>query len=212
MCAVTLIMAILENIDGIEGYLDGINGFYLNEIQNNPQTPNYRNMLAQGIMMNFWYHQEAMLQSLQQKNMLNYLIDFILHQVDKCHTDFEVKRIILGLTCLTFRPQNDPVTQALSNRYTDFMAAIVFLCSKSVEIKEKQQKKDQLSQAELDDCEQQEKDIYDEDADEGIPISQFDDEEYDEEEDWDPDQDEEELANLYDSQLDQIDEVLFVRD
>jgi len=56
MCAVTLIMAILEHLgSGVEDQLHTINQFYLSELQN-AETKDYKNMIIQGIMMNFWYN------------------------------------------------------------------------------------------------------------------------------------------------------------
>jgi len=55
MCAVTLIMAILEHLgDGIQTHIHTINSFYLQEL-NGAETKDYKNMLIQGLMMNFWY-------------------------------------------------------------------------------------------------------------------------------------------------------------
>jgi hypothetical protein len=55
MCAVTLIMAILEHLgDGIQDHLHQINHFYISEMQT-AETKHYKNMLIQGIMMNLWY-------------------------------------------------------------------------------------------------------------------------------------------------------------
>jgi len=56
MCAVTLIMAILEHLgEGIESHIHTINQFYLQELSG-AETQVYKNMLVQGLMMNFAYN------------------------------------------------------------------------------------------------------------------------------------------------------------
>merc|ERR1712216_819968 len=48
-------MAILEHLgDGIQTHIHTINSFYLQEL-NGAETKDYKNMLIQGLMMNFWY-------------------------------------------------------------------------------------------------------------------------------------------------------------
>lgn len=55
MCAVTLIMALLEHVPGLDQHIHTINQIYLNEI-NDLETQNYKNMITQGIMMLFHYN------------------------------------------------------------------------------------------------------------------------------------------------------------
>jgi hypothetical protein len=55
MCAVTLIISIIENLgEGVSSQINTINQFYLEEL-GRAETNNYKNMIVQGIMMNFWY-------------------------------------------------------------------------------------------------------------------------------------------------------------
>ena len=64
MVAVTLIMACLEHLgDGVQQYLHTINCFYIKELSE-ADTQDYKNMIIQGIMMNFWYDQNTTIQSL----------------------------------------------------------------------------------------------------------------------------------------------------
>ena len=78
MCAVDMIMAMLEHLgDGIQEHIHTINQFYLTEL-NTVETSHYKNMLIQGIMMNFWYDQQLTLQSLQQHGAVKEVFDFIV--------------------------------------------------------------------------------------------------------------------------------------
>jgi hypothetical protein len=58
MCAVTLIMALLEHIEGMDEHIHTFNQLYLKEI-GEAEVQNYKNMLVQGIMMLFHYNLEA---------------------------------------------------------------------------------------------------------------------------------------------------------
>lgn len=85
------------------------------------------------------------------------------------------------------------------------MKAILFLCQKSLQIREKQSKKEEEAEEDKD-CEQG---VVYEDDDEGdfVGIDSEDGSEYD------MDSDEDELANhLYDTKLDEIDEILYVNE
>ena len=80
MCAVTLIMALLEHIEGMEEHIHTINGLYLKEISG-AEVQNYKNMLVQGIMMLFHYNLGATFTSFEQLGALNSesnILDFIL--------------------------------------------------------------------------------------------------------------------------------------
>ena len=52
--AITLVNAILENIQGIDSYLPGILDLYLAEMKQ-ADTPDYKIMLLQGVLMCMWY-------------------------------------------------------------------------------------------------------------------------------------------------------------
>ena len=84
---------------------------------------------------------------------------------------------------------------------------MLWLAHKSLEVRTKKSKKHQEEQADVDDCEKGV--IYDEDEDEGDILGSDDD---DEEEDWDPQSDDELDSDLYNTKLDAIDDVLFLRD
>ena len=90
------------------------------------------------------------------------------------------------------------------------MQAILYLCQKSIALR--QAKKKKAEQAEEDkDCEKGV--IYDEDDDqEGVNFDDIGEDEDDDEEEWDLDSnsDEDDNPELYEHKMDQIDEVLYV--
>ena len=85
------------------------------------------------------------------------------------------------------------------------------LCQKSLELRQKKLSKikDEDDEAEEDpNCEREA--IFEEDDEDGIEIGESDDEYNDSENGWD---EEDELENeLYDTKIDKIDEILYVRD
>jgi len=104
MCAVTLIMSILEHLgEGISGQINTINHFYLQEL-GRAQTNNYKNMIIQGIMMNFWYDQAETIKSLQALGQTDNVLSFILQNVSLMDKDFEIKRLVIGLSTILFSP------------------------------------------------------------------------------------------------------------
>lgn len=55
-------------------------------------------------MMNFWYDQDATIQSLQQLGALEGVLQYILQTIPGMQKDFEVKRLVLGLSSLICQP------------------------------------------------------------------------------------------------------------
>ena len=126
-------------------------------------------------------------------------------QVSTMEKDFEIKRLIIGLSALALGEKSHQLDQKVQQRYPDFMKAILFLCQKSLQIREKKSKKEEEAEEDKD-CE---KGVVYEDDDEGdyVGMDSEDGSEYD------MDSDEDELANhLYDTKLDEIDEILYVSD
>jgi len=83
---------------------------------------------------------------------------------------------------------------------------MLWLAQKSLEVRSKKIKKQEEA---IDGDEDFEKGvIYDEDEDEGEEIGSAD----DEEEEWDPQSDDELDSDLYNTKLDSIDDILFMRD
>jgi len=65
------------------------------------ETKEYKNMIIQGLMMNFWYDQSVTIQSLQAHGAIDNVFTFILENVGGMDKDFEVKRLVIGLSTLT---------------------------------------------------------------------------------------------------------------
>lgn len=141
MCAVTLIMALLENMgEAIQEHLHTINQMYITEAQT-ASTQDYKNMLIQGLMMNFWYNQQLTISSLASINQLDAVFQFILTNINNMENDFEIKRLIIGLTTLTLTPMSAQLDSSVQQHFESFIKAILFLCQKSLSIREKRQRK-----------------------------------------------------------------------
>lgn len=65
MCAVTLIISLLENVQGIESSLHNILEFLIKELTD-AKTPEYKCMISQGICMALYYSTYHTLMSLEQ--------------------------------------------------------------------------------------------------------------------------------------------------
>lgn len=57
-------------------------------------------MLVQGLMMNFAYNQSITLQSLDSVGALDATFNFIIANIPQMNKDFEIKRMIIGLSTL----------------------------------------------------------------------------------------------------------------
>jgi hypothetical protein len=198
MCAVTLIISLLENVTGIESSIYNIIEFFVKEL-GCALTPEYKCMLSQGICMSLWYSAEATVQALEQMQATEKALEFMFSLLESLKQDFELKRFAVGFTSLIVK---DPSTLApsIQTNYPQLMKALVFLTQKSIYLREKKATKEE--EADEDVVEQA---IYeDEDVDE-ICSNEDDDEDYDCNEDL-------EDRDLYDSKLDAVDEVLYFRD
>jgi len=120
--------------------------------------------------------------------------------------DFEIKRLVIGLSTLTLSPGSANLDQSLQNRFPGFMKALVYLCRKSLELRQKQQEKIEKAEVAND---QEAGIIFDEEDQGGEDIELPDDIE---ESDWDLSDDDEVDETLYDTKLDKIDEVLMVQE
>ena len=77
ICAVTLLVAMLENVQGIESSLPNIIGFIVKELQE-AQTPDYKCMLSQGLCMCLWYNTQQTLGSLEQMGCTQSFFNLLL--------------------------------------------------------------------------------------------------------------------------------------
>lgn len=94
------------------------------------------------------------------------------------------------------------------------MDAIVYLCNKSSQIRQKKIAKIQKEEEAHEDKDCEKGIIYDEDedADAEIILGEESDELDEDDEEWDLEDDEESDNDLYDNMLDKIDEIIFVKE
>ena len=213
MCGISLIIAVLEHLGErdplIVSQIDNINMMYIQEMAR-AATPNYRNMLIQGMMSNFWYDQQTTLNSLKASNNLDQVFHFIFANMPKMNRDFEVKRLVIGLASLTLQSDMPP-PQELMPKAQDIMTAIVAMSQKSLELKEKKnrQKEEALEDKDVEQV------IYDgdEDCDDiKFSLDEDSDDEYDNWSEHDDDAEDESDGELEDSTLYNVCEILFVKE
>lgn len=161
--------------------------------------------------MNIWYDQTVTLQSLRELNALDAVIKFILDNIQAMTRDFEIKRLLIGLSSLLMTPGK--IDEAVQQQSGPFMRAIAYLCQKSFEIRLKEQKAsdEKGEKAEVD--KNAEKPGFgmlfdgDENYDEGLEaLADGDDDDESEFEESDDD------CDLYDTLFDEVDEVLLVHE
>ena len=189
--------------------MDTINQFYLQEIDR-ADTRAYKHMIIQGIMMNFLYDQHSTAQYLIGRGKLDDVFCFIFENISSMNKDFEIKRLVIGLSALTLNESSLNLDQGVTSKFPQCMKAIVFLCLRSIEVRQKNEEKAQKQQLK----EQQGVDqavIYDEDEDESGHQYEEDLDD-DSEDDWSLEDDEEANNDLYDTKLDKIDEIVHVVD
>ena len=208
MCAVSLLMHLLENVKGIDNQLSNIVHFFMQELSVS-RTPEYKAMLSQGLAMCFWYAPQAAVQVLEGMNATGNVLSMMFSQLQQLQHDFEIKRFIVGLTSLiTADPQQIP--QSVQGNYSTIIKALVYLCQKSIQVAEKMmQKRKKEEEAQEDTNAEPSNAICEDEDDEGIELLSEEDDEEDEDYDF---QEEECNANLYLSKLDDMDEVLYFRD
>jgi hypothetical protein len=207
MSGVTLIIALLEHVgEGMRPNIHTVNQMYLHELATT-DTRDYKNMIIQGIMMNFWFDQATTMSSFLTLGELEKVFNFILSNVENMENDFEIKRVIIGLSSLTLSPSSSLLDQAVQTRFNDFIHAILFLCQKSLQLRERKNKRAEEC-LEDKDCEAGV--IYDEDEDEDSAI-QLDMDDASDDEEWDPEDESDEENIPYKSIIDSIDDVLYVQ-
>ena len=130
---------------------------------------------------------------------------FVFSKVQEVKYDYEVKRYVLGLTSLLV---NSEMPDSVKNQYPNIIKALAFLSGKSIEIRQKAlEGKQKAEEAEVEDhgeaviCEDEEDTIIDIDSDEDDDAYEYG----DDGDDIDGDD------NLYDSPLDDLDEVLHLQ-
>lgn len=201
MCAVTLLIALLENVVGIEDSLPNILQFLVRELQA-AKTPEYKCMLSQGVCMALFYSATHALAALEQMGVTGSFVELLFQQVEGLKNDFEIKRFIIGISTLMKLDQG-ALPESVRQQLPGLAKAAVFLCQKSIVIREKALQREREEECE---DEQVENAIYENEEDEcEIMSDEEDDEDYDCQEDMDG-------KELYDSKLDEMDEVIYFRD
>eukprot|EP00347_Sterkiella_histriomuscorum_P021385 403334157 len=200
MCAVTLLIALLENVSGIESSLHNIIEYLIRQL-GDAKTPDYKCMISQGVCMALMYNTQMALVSLEQMGCTENWVNLIFSQLDGLKQDFEIKRFIIGLSSLIQRDMSE-LPPSIQNQLPGIIKALVFLCQKSIVIREKALQKEKAEECE----DEQENDAIIEDEDNECELMS------DEEDDEDYDCNEEMERDLYDSKLDEVDEVIYFRD
>jgi hypothetical protein len=174
------------------------------------ETPDYKVMLMQGLCMCLWYNTGATIMALEQTGHTQNVFSMLEHLLQtSVKQDFEIKRIVLGLTQLVNYSAGSAgsLPASVSNALPMLMKALVHLSQKSIVVRQKNHEKEE--QAEVDNGAEAAGEII-EDEEDGIDlISDDEDDENDEDYDCNEDMD---GHDLYDSKLDSMDEVLFFRD
>jgi hypothetical protein len=102
-------MAILEHLGEndplIINQIHSINNLYL-ECLKSAETPNLKNMIIQGFMMNLFYDQGTTIMSLKQHQAFDDVFDFIFSNIGNMKKDFEIKRLVVGLATLLMTPNS----------------------------------------------------------------------------------------------------------
>jgi hypothetical protein len=104
-------------------------------------------MLLQGLLTCVWYDQSATLQRLEQRQATQHFVAEILSKTSCLKQDFEVKRFMLGLSSLLI-PVAMP--EVITKNYSSIMKALTYLSSKSVEIRTKEDTKEEMAEEDND--------------------------------------------------------------
>lgn len=151
--------------------------------------------------MSLWYNTPQTLMTLEQMAATNNWVNLVFSQIEQLNKDFEIKRFIIGLSSLIQRDQSE-LPQSISTVLPNIMKALVYLCQKSIVVREKMLQKEKDEECEDENVEQA---IYEDEENECDLVS-------DEDDDEDYDCNEDIGSELYDSKLDTLDEVIFFRD
>ena len=157
-------------------------------------------------MMNFFFDQNMTIQSISAmgQGQLDRVFQFIIENINGMDKDFEIKRLIIGLSTLAISPTNEA---SINGRIQEFMRAIVYLCQKSIEIKEKRFRPIEEAQEDKE-CEKGAIYLDDEDADDEIKFDEIDDDD-DDDDQWSCGSEDD--FDLYDSKFDKFDEILHLK-
>jgi hypothetical protein len=140
ICAVTLIIQMLESLQGIESSLHNIIQYLVSELSQ-AETPDYKCMLAQGLCMCLWYNTQHTVMSLETlgctASFFQLLGSLVQTQVKQ---DFEIKRFVLGLTSLVQFPE---LPQSVQQNMPTVMKMLVYLCQSSIVVRAKNREREE---------------------------------------------------------------------
>ena len=212
MCGVSLVIALLEHLGmgspEVVQHIPTINQYYLQGMTE-AQGPDYKKMIVQGLMMNIWYDMNVTLESLKQLDAVDAAMGFILDNIGAMEHEFEIKRLLIGLSSLLMSPGQ--MDSAVHARSTDFMRAICYLCEKSLGKKVKEEDK-KGEKAEVDkNAETAGAMLFNGDDNYADGLDALADGDDDSEDDV-YSEDEDDDCELYDTILDGVDDVLLVQE
>jgi hypothetical protein len=92
-------------------------------------------MIIQGIVMNFLQDLPSTASYMIGRQKLDEVFNFIFENIPSMNKDFEIKRLVIGLSALTLNEGSLNLDQAVTAKFPQCMKAIVFLCKRSIEIR-----------------------------------------------------------------------------
>ena len=115
--------------------MNGIIELYLHQYSS-ATTPDFKSMLMQGFMICLWYDLGQTVTVLEQHGKMEEILFcvFGLVQDGSIKADFEVKKLMLGLTSFLVASE---MPDSIRNNYSNIMKALAWLSSKSIEIRQK---------------------------------------------------------------------------
>lgn len=201
LSVVSLFCSLLENIEGVSEQVPGVLSLLLAELQA-ADAPDYVVMLLQGVLMCLWYDLGQTVTVLEQQNATESFLRCVFDRLGAVKADFEVKRFILGLTSFLV---NSEMPESVKGNYGNIMKALAFLSARSIEIRQKAHEGKQRE--EMADVEEEGEKVIVEDE-EDAEIVDLDSDEEDDEWELGDEEDPDGVDSMYDSPLDEIDEVM----
>ncbi|CDW76775.1 UNKNOWN [Stylonychia lemnae] len=219
-----VLIAMLENLKGrIDEALQYILKICIEELAGKKIPKNYRSMLIQVISMTFWYNSALSFQILEQSQQTIPVFQTLLQTLGDMKHDFELRRVIFGLTSiLCTEPSLLPAL--VGQRIPEIMKQLAQLSLKMREqrlevlkdneesIQEEQNKKNEDDEEEENEDEHENMDGEATAFDKLKKSEKFDEKDYgDDDDDSDYEYTGGDMA-IYDSALDSIDELLYIKE
>ena len=204
MCVIPLLNAMIENLSGMQGVIQSVLTQFTQALATS-KTLDYKKMLLQGISVCFWADMPTTIAALEQtggnSTYLNSVFEMV--QTNKFTNDFELKKILVALNNLIIH--GGALPEFYKSNLISIFKCQIHLAAKSVEIKQKQLKREKEEECEVDlnDGGVIGNQTLADDEDDHDIISESDDDDS-EDEDYEYD---DESGCLYDSKFDEIDEI-----